>query len=146
TDPSPAVTDRASWRWRQEGWRLVELFALCGFVVVQPLLDVLGRNPDFFIFHGVSGWPVVGLVALSVLVPPLVVWLPGLASGVFGPRVRHRVHLASVGVLLVLMLVQVGKQLVAWRGWLLAGAAVVAASLVWWAFVRWPVVRQVVRV
>ena len=30
---------------------LLELFALNGFVVVQPVLDVMGRSPDFFLFR-----------------------------------------------------------------------------------------------
>ena len=47
-----------SWR------RLAEVVALVGLVVTQPLLDVLGRSPDFFLFHRASPADVLLLVAL----------------------------------------------------------------------------------
>ena len=36
---------------RERLWAFFELFALVGFVVAQPTLDVLGKAPDFFLFR-----------------------------------------------------------------------------------------------
>ena len=36
---------------RQRLWAFLELFALVGFAIAQPTLDVLGKSPDFFIFR-----------------------------------------------------------------------------------------------
>ncbi|HVJ98482.1 MAG TPA: hypothetical protein VNC41_16765, partial [Acidimicrobiia bacterium] len=32
--------------FRREGVAFAELFAMCGFAIVQPLLSVLGQSPD----------------------------------------------------------------------------------------------------
>jgi hypothetical protein len=36
---------------RAHVWALAELFALSGLVIAQPVLDVTGRSPDFFLFR-----------------------------------------------------------------------------------------------
>lgn len=62
---------------RERLWALFELFALVGFVVAQPTLDVLGKAPDFFLF----GRAEILLLVLAVTVLPA----PGLvAIGVAG--------------------------------------------------------------
>ena len=33
------------------GWALAELFALTGLVITQPVLEVVGRSPDMFLFR-----------------------------------------------------------------------------------------------
>src|SRR5690606_23519394 len=102
--PGSAVTDRANPDSRPQphrprparGRRLarnelvafLELFALCGFVVVQPMLAVVGGSPDFFIFHGVSGMEIALLVAFFAIVPPVALWGIGLLSRLAGPQVR----------------------------------------------------------
>ena len=45
----------------------LELFALCGFVVAQPLFDVAGRSPDFFLFRRAG--------AADILVLGMPIWL-----------------------------------------------------------------------
>ena len=48
------------WLDRLHLWALVEVFALSGFAIAQPLLDVTGKSPDFFLFRradGSTSWP-----------------------------------------------------------------------------------------
>jgi hypothetical protein len=132
-------------RGRAELWRFLELFALCGFVVVQPLLAVIGGNPDFFIFHGVSGGQVMALVAIVGLVPPVVLWTAGGLAGLAAPRVRAPVHLAMVTGLLVLLMIQLGKHFTPVRGVPLVGLAVAVAALVMVLYARLDAVRQLLR-
>ncbi len=109
---------------RPEVRRLLELLALTGLAVVQPLLDVLGRSTETFVFRGVEGKEIV-LFALVVAVgPALVLWLVGLATKVFGEEVRSAVHLVMVGGL-VSLAVLVGLHLADW----LAGAAALAVAI-----------------
>ena len=96
---------------------------LCGFVVVQPVLDVMGRSPDFFLFNGAGRWEIVALAALVALVPPLVLWVVEQGAGLGGARVRHAVHTLLVGVLGGLLVIQVVKRTASVEG----GPAVLAA-------------------
>jgi hypothetical protein len=60
-EPTPGTDrDRAGRRpasvWsRADLWALAELFALSGLVIAQPVLDVTGRSPDFFLFRRATG-------------------------------------------------------------------------------------------
>jgi hypothetical protein len=159
-EPGPApsaavVTDdsgRGSWfrpggPVRRELRALLEVLALCGFVVAQPLLDITGRSPDFFIFHGVTPGEIVLLVVFFTLVPPVAVWLLGAVSGLAGPRVRSGVHLATVAVLLVLFMIQIGKHLTdGVRGIALTVMAALAAAVIMAGYLRFDRVRQFLRV
>ena len=53
---------------RAELWRFVELLALCGLAVTQPLLDLYGRNPEQFV--GRAGLGDATLFALAVATVP----------------------------------------------------------------------------
>lgn len=129
-----------------EAWAFLELFALCGLAVVQPLLSVLGNSPDFFIFHGVTAAEVLLLVALFAFLPPVALWSVGLLSGLlFGERVRRAVQAGSLAVVFVLFLIQLGKQVTALRGVVLAVLAVLLTGLIVAAYVRWDLARQLLR-
>ncbi|MPZ25816.1 MAG: sulfatase-like hydrolase/transferase [Micromonosporaceae bacterium] len=143
--PAPALRGRWRRHARPELWRFLELFALCGFVVVQPLLEVIGGSPDFFIFHGVNGGQVVMLVALFVLVPPVVLWGVGALSGLAGPRVRRVVHLAAVSGLFGLFAIEVGKNLTPVRGGLLVALAVAVTAVIVVGYVQLDAARQLLR-
>jgi sulfatase-like protein len=132
-------------RWRSELWRFLELFALCGFVFVQPLLEVVGGSPDFFIFHGVAGGEVMALVGIVVLVPPVALWAVGVLVGLISRRVRWVVHLGTVAVLLVLLLIELGKHFTGIRGVLLVAAAVLVAGAAVFAYIRLDATRQLLR-
>lgn len=165
TDPGPgagtlatlrsAATRSRAWRgwhswsgwrgWRRELRAFLELFALCGFVVVQPLLAVVGDSPGFFIFHGVAGGQVALLVGAFVVSPPVGLWALGALAGLAGRRARAVAHLVTVAVLVVLLMIVVGKEVAPLRGALLTGVAVLATAAVVAAYLRYGWTGQLLR-
>jgi hypothetical protein len=112
----------------------VELFVLSGFVVAQPLFDVAGRSPDFFLFRRAGRADILLIVVAAVLGPALLLWAVEALVGVVAPRLRRVAHLAVVAGLLVLLGLEVLKKLTPVRGvplLLLALACGAAAALVY---------------
>src|SRR5215207_8116692 len=99
---------------RERLWAFFELFALVGFVVAQPTLDVLGKAPDFFLFRR-AGRAEILVLAVTVL-PALGLWLAELAAGLAGDRARRTVHLLMVAGLLAVLSLEIGKNLTSVRG------------------------------
>ncbi len=85
---------------RAEARRLLELAALTGLALVQPMLDVLGHSPETFVFRRVDGVDLVVFAFVVAVGPALVLWLVGLVSGLAGDRVRRLVHLGELALLL----------------------------------------------
>ncbi|SBT41564.1 sulfatase-like hydrolase/transferase [Micromonospora narathiwatensis] len=131
--------------WRDELGRLLEVVALVGLVVTQPLLDVLGHSPDFFLFHRASPADVLLLVALIAIAPTVPFALLGAVSLLVGRIVRAVVHTLVVGLLLAALAVQVGRHTTPLRGapLLLAAGVVGAAAAV--AHRRWRAPGRVLR-
>jgi hypothetical protein len=129
----------------RELWAFLELLALCGFVVVQPLLEIIGGSPDFFIFHGVSGAEIGLLVACFTLVPPLVLWGLGAVAGLAGRPARGMAHLVTVGALFILFMIQIGKHVTSLRGVVLLLIALVLATVILAGYLRFDPVRQMLR-
>ncbi|SCG43410.1 sulfatase-like hydrolase/transferase [Micromonospora humi] len=144
----PADADRPARRssWRAEAARLAEVVALVGLVVTQPLLDVLGRSPDFFLFHRASRGDVLLLVALIALAPTLPFAALGALALLGGRTTRSAVHTVLVGLLLAALAVQVGRHLTPLRGVPLLLAAGVAGAGAAAAHRRWRAPRRVLRV
>ncbi|MCI4061065.1 sulfatase-like hydrolase/transferase [Micromonospora sp. R77] len=143
--PVAAEPARPGRRWRAEAGRLLEVAALVGLVVTQPLLDVLGRSPDFFLFHRAAPADILLLVALIAVVPTVAVALVGVVSRMAGRTARAAVHTLLVGLLLGALAVQVGRHLTPLRGvplLLVAGVAGAAGAA---AHRRWRVPGRVLR-
>jgi hypothetical protein len=68
--PEPATAGRGG-RDRLHPWALVELFVLCGFAIAQPLLEVTGRSPEFFLFRRADRLDIAALVFGLILLPAL---------------------------------------------------------------------------
>jgi hypothetical protein len=98
THSSPAETPqpgRRTRRWsfvRGRLWSFVELFTLTGFVVAQPLLDVIGRSPDFLLFRQADTRDIALLAVTITLLPPLALWALELLAGLLGREVQRVVH------------------------------------------------------
>ncbi|RIV41342.1 sulfatase-like hydrolase/transferase [Micromonospora radicis] len=138
------------WRWGCGGWRaetgrLLETTALLGLVITQPLLDVLGRSPDFFLFHRADRSEILLLVALIAVLPPVAVGLLGVLSGLAGPAVRAATHTLLVGLLVAALAVQVGRHLTPLRGVPLLLVAAVAGAAAAAAHRRWRAPGRVLR-
>ncbi|MDP8986887.1 MAG: sulfatase-like hydrolase/transferase, partial [Actinomycetota bacterium] len=85
--------------WRREGRRFVEIFALSGFAVAQPVLGSFGDSPETFVSVDASARTIVAFGGAVVLVPPLALWALVATTGLIGARVRHVAQSAAVGVL-----------------------------------------------
>jgi hypothetical protein len=97
-------------------WALVELFVLSGFAIAQPLLDVTGKSPDFFLFRRADRLDILLLVGLVTLLPPLGAWAVEVVAGLLGEPLRRLVHLICVTGLFVVLAVEVAKRLSHVRG------------------------------
>ena len=107
-------------------WPLLELFVLAGFAVAQPLLDVIGRSPDFLLFRQADAKEIALLAFTITFGPPLVLWGLELLAGLAGRRVQRAVHLALVGGLMAVLGLEVAKKLTPLRGPALVAVGVVA--------------------
>ncbi|SCL22022.1 hypothetical protein GA0074692_1310 [Micromonospora pallida] len=141
-DPVPVPGSSA---WRVELGRLLEVAALVGLTVTQPLLDVLGRSPDFFLFHRATPGEAGTLLALIVVAPTAALAGLGALTRLAGRRVRLAAHRVLVALLLAVLAVQVGRETTPLRGvplLVVAGAAGVALAA---AHRRWRVPGRVLR-
>jgi Sulfatase len=119
-------------------WALLELFVLTGFVVAQPLLDVTGKAPDFFLLHRADRGEILLLVALILVGPALLLWLPEVvASLVARERGRRYLHLAILAGLFALLALEAGKKLTPLRGKRLALAALIVGIGVAALYHKW---------
>ncbi|HEV2070734.1 MAG TPA: sulfatase-like hydrolase/transferase [Acidimicrobiales bacterium] len=96
-NPAPGEPGRP-W-WRREGRCFVEIFALCGFVVAQPVLGSFGESPETFVAADASARTIVAFGLAVVLLPALAVWAVVAATGLVGARLRQVAQTAAVGLL-----------------------------------------------
>ncbi|QYG91209.1 sulfatase-like hydrolase/transferase [Iamia sp. SCSIO 61187] len=143
-----APPDRTRRRWapalrREVGWAL-ELAALVGFAVVQPVLGPFGESPETF--TGVEAGPgEIVLFALSVaLVPILGLWALGAATRLLGPRVRPAAQTVLVALLAAAAASGAARQSGGGEG-ARAAAAIVAATAAAVIHRRWEPGRRFLR-
>src|SRR6187397_3175270 len=110
--------------------------ALTGLAVVQPVLDVLGRSPETFVFRGVDHTHLVLFALLVALVPGLVLWALGALTRLAGETVRTWVHVGMVGGLAGLAVLVGLRQADLARGGLVLAVAVGAGVLAAFLYVR----------
>jgi Sulfatase len=116
-------------------WKLkafLELCGLCGLAITQPVLDVLGRSPDFLLVQGLSAMDVVLVAVVFGLLPPVLLWSLDVAAGLAGWRWHRAAHLLLVAGLLAALAIEVGKHVTSVRGLplVLAAAAVALGATV----------------
>jgi hypothetical protein len=131
-----AEAERRPARRRERLWAFLELFALVGFVIAQPTLDVLGKAPDFFLFRQADRTDILVLVVAVTVLPALAMWLVELAVGLVSEQARRAVHLLMVIGLLAVLALEVGKNLTSLRGRVLVAAAAVAGVAAGLAYAR----------
>ena len=77
----------------------LHLAALWAFAFVQPLLDLLGHNSDFFVARGNTSGDILWFALGLVLVPPALLLAVELAAGAVSRPARVALHTAFVAVL-----------------------------------------------
>jgi hypothetical protein len=90
---------------------LLVVAGLCGLAVVQPLLDLFGKSPTALQGRGVEGTQILLFAIGVVVVPPVVLWLVGVASARIDRRLGWWVHVATVAALFAMVGVLLAKAL-----------------------------------
>ena len=106
------------------------LAALWALALAQPLFDLLGRNPDFFVARGNSSSDIVVFALVFTLLPPLAMVAVEAIALRISPRLRWAIHLGLVGLLSAALAMQVAKQLIGRPAGLLLVIALEAGALV----------------
>jgi hypothetical protein len=124
----------------------LELFALTGVLVAQPLFDLLGRNAGLFILWDLSRWQFVVFCVIIVAAPATALWAVEVLASLISARVRSIVHGVLLGLLSVGIAIVVLKKLTELgRGALVVGAIVLAAGVVA-LLIRFEILRAWLRV
>jgi hypothetical protein len=87
-------------------WRGAHLAVLWAFAVVQPLLDLLGNNAEFFVARGNGAGDVIAISVAATLLPPLALLALEALAGLVSARAAWLLHLLFVGVLLAMFTLQ----------------------------------------
>lgn len=134
---SPGSTGRSRRSLRELAVDGAVVFGLAGLAVTQPVLDIFGRNPMFFVAGGYGRRQIVAFALVVAVVPGLVVWAasaaPGLVHRTAG-TVLHRVAvaaLAGVFALVVARTLGIDGLVVALALAVLVGVGVAAAEARW---------------
>jgi hypothetical protein len=127
--PEEAAGQERTWLDRLHLWALVEVFVLSGFAIAQPLLDVTGKSPDFFLFRRADRLDIVAMVLGVLLLPTVFIWGFEVAIGLVSEPLRRLVHLAAVFGLFSLLAIQVVKKLTSLRGPVVVVAALAVGLL-----------------
>jgi hypothetical protein len=83
---------------RTEALYIAEIAALCGVAIAQPVLDVMGRSPDVFLFRDASSTDIVAFALLFTVVPIAVVAGAAALTRLLGERARTSVQVGIVAV------------------------------------------------
>jgi hypothetical protein len=136
---SPARVGSSPW------WTVpVTLGAVCAFGLAQPLLDLLGRNPEFFIAQGFTSIDVALFPIPLLIIAPILLSVPVLALRLIGPRVAGIGHAIVIGF--VFSLVVATSWIALWGSEsspiLFAGVVVSAGALFGCAYLAFPALRS----
>ncbi len=104
-EPTHVEPERAS--WRAHALQAAVVFGLTALAVTQPVLDLFGRNPTFFVAGGYGRKQIVAFAVVITVVPGLVIWLATTLPGLVHRRaatVLHHLRVALLGGLFGLVL------------------------------------------
>lgn len=117
--------------------------ALWALAFVQPLLDLLGKNPDFFVARDNTVGDILILAIGFTLVPPLVLWLIEWAASKLSAPLYHGLHLTFLTVIAGFLFVQVvSGPLGSAPSLVIILISLALALLLVWAIVRLDFVRN----
>ncbi len=114
----------------------LHLAALWALAIVQPLLNLLGNNPDFFVARDNTSSQIVVFVLLLAILPPLLAALAELLLNLLSPLARWIFHLALCGVLFWAIALQILKQFADGPAWPMIFLAILFGGLLTWAYAK----------
>ena len=110
------------------------LAALWALAVIQPLLSLLGSNPEFFVARENSAGEIIGFALLATLLPPLIATGVEALLDLVSRKARWALHLALVGLLFAVLVLQFLKQLADGPAGLMIAVALAAGAGLAWAY------------
>ena len=124
----------------------LHLFALVGFAIAQPLYDLLGQNPEFFVAHRASPVHVVGMVVLLSVGVAFGLVVLELGAWLAGERVRRSMHWIFVFGLAILTVLPPAKRWIGGPDLVIVGVAVLVGFCFAVLYARWQGMRLFVTV
>ena len=110
------------------------LAVLWALGMAQPLLDLLGRNPDFFVARGDTSSEILVFSLAFTLVPPLAMLALEAAVALVSPRLRWGLHLGLVALLAAAIALQALKEVASGPAGILIGASLLLGAGAAWAY------------
>lgn len=107
----------------------LHLAVLSALALAEPLFDVLGRNPTFFVVRGSTTSEIVLFAVVLIFVPPIVLLLAELGARALSPALAHAVHLVFVGALAALLALYVFTETGSLDGTVAVAAAAAAGAI-----------------
>ncbi len=123
-------------------WVVASIGGVASFALAQPLFDLLGRNPEFFIARRFPAGDIV-LLAVALVLLPVLLAIPPLVARRFSRAAAGAIHAvvfgALVGVVAATVLVILG--LSSWPPAVFFTAVAILGVAASWLFVRFSPVR-----
>ncbi len=114
----------------------LHLAALWALAILQPLLNLLGNNPDFFVARDNTPGQIILFVLLLAFLPPLVATLIESLVNLLSSKARWILHLGLCAVLFAAFSVQILKQFADGPAWPMIILGCVLGGLLTWAYAR----------
>jgi hypothetical protein len=122
------------------------LSALWAFAFAQPLLDLLGKSPEFFVARQNTAGDIVIFALALTIVPPLLMLVAEALATLVDRRAYRALHLAFVALLVAAIALQLEKRIVSSPATVMIGLALAAGVGVAYLLWRGGFVRQLLNV
>jgi hypothetical protein len=122
------------------------LGALWAFAFVQPLLDLLGKNPDFFVARSNTGGDIAIFSIAFTFLPPLVMLVVEAVAKVIDRRAYLALHLGLVTLLAATFFVQIEKRIFSRPAGLMIVIALALGALIAYGLYKRGFVKQLLDV
>jgi hypothetical protein len=107
----------------------IHLAVLTALAFAEPLFDVLGHNPTFFVVRGSTSGEIVLFAVVLTLVPPVLLLIAELGARAVSPNLARGVHVVFIGALAALLALYVFTETDALTGVVAVAAATAAGAI-----------------
>ena len=114
--------------------------------MVQPLFDLLGRNPDFFVARSDTSAEILAFSLAFTLIPPLAMLGLEAIAMLISPALRWGLHLALVALLAAVIALQALELIASGPAGILVAAALALGLGAAWAYARTTFARMLMNV
>lgn len=82
---------------------ILHLFAFSSIAITQPILDMIGRNPEFLIAQQTNAREITLVLCLLLLVIPFALSVPFLLAKFISPKISRAAFSVSMGLLVAIL-------------------------------------------